>query len=348
MEWVPCTEQTGSVGCREGHCATSLQEKSTGEEWVLVVGGYCEGERDGAVMAARADGLPMLRWVRLDKPNMTWFECDGASLTHVTGDTAYFFGGLNEHMNHSNQLLCLSLHQGQQGDLSLDVVKVETTGDVPLPRARHSAGSAGRYFVVFGGETEDAEQNNDGYILDTDTMVWTRIPTGHQVPNPRLLAGPLVFYSPHECILYGGAHFVNGDIRSMSDVWNLHIPLGGTWFNVSYGDGAPACRFPRSNGHAGGVLGRVGGETVVVFVGGKDAAEGCDRVKQVQPPKSAEDKFHLRLVDPVLAGGEGPHWRYTPAAVDTRRGVLLLGGQCRHPQEVAAFLLKQTGVTLQR
>nr|CCC95510.1 unnamed protein product [Trypanosoma congolense IL3000] len=342
MEWVPCTEEGGSLGIREGHCAASLTAVGGGDEWVLCVAGYCQGERDGAALAARTRDLPLLRWFQLSSPGRVVFECDGASLTRVKSCIAYFFGGLDGDMNYSNRLLGLSLHCGTGGAPALQAVELLTSGDVPSPRARHSAGGGENCFVVFGGETDTSEQTNDTYLLNIETFVWTRVEVTGQVPSPRLLAGPLIFLAPHLCVLYGGAYFLNGDIKSLADVWTLRTYPGSAWRPLSGLPGWEDCSFPKSNGHTGGVLSSSGGVTVAAFVGGKDSAEGCDLVKKVRLNSTMEDDLCLCLVRPALPGSEGPHWRYTAAATETVRGLLLLGGQCRHPQDVAAFLLRST------
>ncbi|KEG15343.1 hypothetical protein DQ04_00101100 [Trypanosoma grayi] len=346
MEWVPCEEQVGTLGCREGHCATCLLESGTGEAWVLCVGGYCDGERDGAVIASKVSALPALRWVTLSR-GTACFECDGASLTRAGGDAAavaYLFGGLDAAMDRCNRLVCLSL-QHAEGGPTLSAVALQALGDIPPPRTQHSAGGTGTHLFVFGGETDDAEQNNDLYQLSLDRLVWTCVRVGPKVPPPRLLAGPLVFVSSQVCVLYGGAHFINGDIKSLDDVWALDVSSGGEWSqlrsDVDDKDGGDSI-FPRSNGHAGGLL-RCRDGIAAVFVGGKDAAEGCDKAKQVELSNIAGGRSYLSLVEPALTGStEGPHWRYTPAVAETRCGLVLLGGQCRHPQEVTTFLLRHS------
>ncbi|RNF27498.1 uncharacterized protein Tco025E_00234 [Trypanosoma conorhini] len=338
MEWIPCEEQAGRLGFREGHCATCLLDPATGEEWVMCVGGYCEGERDGSAMVSKVSQLPVLCWITV-ADHLPCLECDGASLTRVgNAPAAYMFGGLDADMNLCNRLLQVGLNFAK-GSPSLAVEALQTTGNLPPPRTHHSAGGTAAHLLVFGGETDDAEQTNDMYMLDVTTLVWTRIKTESPVPPPRLLAGPLLFVSPQVCVIYGGAHFVSGDIKSLNDVWSCELSSASVWTQLQGSGAGVEFVFPRSNGHAGALL-RGGEETSALFFGGKDAAEGCDKVKQVRWCKSGEGSLQLHLVEPTLRCTEGPHWRYTPVMVETRQGLLLLGGQCRHPQDVAAFLLK--------
>ncbi|ESL09616.1 hypothetical protein TRSC58_02661 [Trypanosoma rangeli SC58] len=339
MEWIPCEEQAGTLGSREGHCATCLLDPATGEEWVMCVGGYCEGERDGKVMVSKVFQQPVLCWITVAK-HLPCFECDGASLTRVGNDAAvaYMFGGLDAEMNLCNRLLQVGLNFAE-GSPMLDVGDLQTTGNCPPPRSQHSAGGTATHLFVFGGETDSAEQTNDLYMLDITTLVWTLIKVESPAPPPRILAGPLLFVLPHVCVLYGGAHFVGGDIESLDDVWSCDLSSVCVWTRLQVGDGAAESVFPRSNGHAGGLL-RGNEKVSALFLGGKDAAEGCDKVKQVQWCKSGKSLFQLRLLEPTLRCNKGPHWRYTPVVVETRQGLLLMGGQCRHPQDVAAFYLK--------
>ncbi|KAH9600415.1 hypothetical protein LSM04_009073 [Trypanosoma melophagium] len=343
MEWIPCEELTGTLGNREGHCATSLREIETKEEWVLCVGGYCEGERDALVIGSKVHQLPQLHWITLSS-DTSWFECDGASLTRITDTSAYVFGGLDAAMDRTNRIIELSLHHTENENESksensplLNTREVQTTGDIPLPRTQHSAAATGTNFIIFGGETDSAEQTNELYVLNINTLIWKHIRTTTIAPTPRLLSGPLLFLSSFICVLYGGAHFVKGDIKSLDDVWICDFSRENVWTKIE--NNSEDNIFPRSNGHAGGVFRKKDGN-IAVFVGGKDAAEGCDKVKQIQEINADKNCFHLNMVDPILNGIDGPHWRYTPAVVETPSGLLLLGGQCRHPQDVAAFLLK--------
>ncbi|KAH8616757.1 Galactose oxidase central domain [Trypanosoma vivax] len=345
MEWLPCEERVGSVGSREGHCATCLPSSDSGDEWVLCIGGYCEGQCDGAVLVSRASELPVLRWMRITDGNPTRFQRDGASLARGVGDRAYLFGGVDAEMSFSDSLIVLTLCDAQGDAPLLQATELRATGDAPSPRARHSAGCTSTHLLVFGGETSSAAQTNDTFRLHLDTLVWQRVVTGPAVPAARLLAGPILFISEWVGVLYGGAHFANGDIKSLNDAWTLNMSGHPTWAQVGVNntDGHSDYPFPRSNGHTGGVLRCSDHHISAVFVGGKDGCEGCDLVKEVRLDDGNEGNLRLQLVQPVLAGGLGPHWRYTPAAVETPRGLLLLGGQCRHPQEVAAFILRETG-----
>lgn len=338
MEWAACEEQVGTLGHREGHCAVCLPVPGTEETWVLCVGGYCDGGRDGSVIASDIALLPALRWSTIAH-NTEWFECDGASLTRA-GDTpaAYLFAGLDAEMELCRRLIRMTLRRGEDTPV-LGAEELQTTGDVPSPRARHSAGATATHLFVFGGETDVAEQTNDAYLLNLGTLVWTCVKAGPSVPTPRLLAGPLVFLSPHVCVLYGGAHFMKGDIRSLSDVWCCDLSSGAEWTLLQGGGDGESSLFPRSNGHGAGLFRGKDGDSVL-FLGGKDVAEGCDKVKQVRRCAASGREFFTRLVVPAASGGRCPHWRYTPAVAETPRGLLLLGGHCRHPQEVAAFLLR--------
>lgn len=363
--WSECDVADGGdlLGEREGHCAAVLplvtsttdtsndnsqHISSSDAAHLLVVGGFCEGELSGYPIVAPMTTLPRLRWQRL--PYHSDLECDGASLTTVTQPTqaAYLFGGLDTDMDRRNSLYALTLRKPDASSppekatdtvsldgLELEVRLVPTTGALPAPRSRHGAAACEARLFIFGGETDAAEQTNDLYVLDTTTNVWREIQHGgagaHCAPPPRLLCLSLVFVSADRFVLYGGAHFVAGEIESLRDVWEFSTH-SETWCAVA------ADAFPRCNGHVGACF---PGTSSAVFIGGKDAAQGCDELKVVDyDPSTAHCECRLFDVKPAVVSGDQPHWRYTPAVVAVAGGLLLLAGQCRHPQTPSAWFLQ--------
>ncbi|EPY23822.1 hypothetical protein STCU_07440 [Strigomonas culicis] len=246
--------------------------------------------------------------------------------------------------------------------------RAAAAGEAPPPRSRHSAGlnrsvegaaaavatggGVPLSLLVFGGETDAAEQTDELYELDIAAGAWSRVrpQAGAPWPAPRHLATARLCYIP-SCdglALYGGAHYVAGNIRSFADVW-LYCPQSRTWHCV-VGEGGQDGRLPPCNGHSGIVLPRgvYEAETdVVLFVGGKESAVGEDRVKRLafsfpkeesRPllPEACECVCSLveaeesgphggatreaaaaAAVEPAVSTGSPgtPHWRYMPAVV---------------------------------
>ncbi|KAG5500488.1 hypothetical protein JKF63_03582 [Porcisia hertigi] len=372
---------------REGHCsavvypATSMDVSSSSlhsarDSWVLVCGGYSNGTVSATPLVARTALLPALQWVRL--PPVDALECDGATLTTIVsllGDkvmsatanilpasscvysaaatVAYLFGGLDANMNRRNTLYAVSLHVDRDvTPVMVQVTEVPCTGTIPQARVRHSAGGYGGNLYIFGGETDTQEQSSDLYVCNVQAGVWRLLvsPSSLPSPSPRLLSGGLLFVAPTRFVLYGGSHFVNGEVRSFADAWSFDLTTAA-WSAVvpQQTEGCTPGKdeqhvLPPSNGHAGGVviLRPSGYETCVcaAFLGGKNIAEGDDAVKLVCFHVEANRmEACTRFAAPAAASGDSPHWRYTPAVVNTEKGLLLLAGQCRHPQIPSAWLL---------
>lgn len=346
---------------------------TTDHRYVLVFGGYGDGPLStGEPILSPVDRLPQLNWRAL--PYQKPLECDGASLT-ATDDAheALLFGGLDLELERRNTLFAVRLsstsesvlHPPQDDVPRLILTALSVAGDVPSPRCRHGAGFSQGVLYIFGGETDTEEQSNDLYTFTKETCVWRRVGgtgcTASSVPSPRLLSLSLVFVAPSVMIMYGGSRFVDGHMESLDDVWVFN-PATEQWRLESSG------WWPRCNGHRGGRL-----SSKAFFVGGKDSSTGDDRVRGVcysadtgglefaleTPGDAAPDGpgggGHAEEGAPPAAPGEEeegeeeemainsrvahPHWRYTPAMVEVPSGLLLLGGQCRHPQQPAAYLL---------
>ncbi|KAG5474736.1 hypothetical protein LSCM4_03912 [Leishmania orientalis] len=375
---------------REGHCSAvvypagsvDMPAASPRESWVLVCGGYTNGSVSPIPLVARTTLLPALQWVQL--PPVDALECDGATLTTVVsavdaestlGTTAaasasarvcttaapvaYLFGGLDAETNRRNTLYAVSLHvDADVTPVMVQVTEVQCTGTLPEARVRHGAGGHAGRLYIFGGETDTQEQSSDLYVCDVQAGVWRLLASPWSRPSPasRLLSLSLLFVAPAKFVLYGGSHFVNGDVHSFADVWSFDLTTEA-WSVVvppRAGDGppqegewradAPQRVLPPSNGHAGGVitLRPLGSATYMcaAFLGGKNVSEGDDTVKLVCfHPQAKAMEVHARSATPAMGSGKLPHWRYTPAVVNTEKGLLLLAGQCRHPQTPSAFLL---------
>ncbi|GET90083.1 hypothetical protein, conserved [Leishmania tarentolae] len=375
---------------REGHCAAvvypltpiDVVTESPRESWVLVCGGYSNGSVSATPLVTRTALLPALQWMRL--PPVDALECDGATLTTVVSaagaeamlttstaapissytcttaaPAAYLFGGLGADMNRRNTLYAVTLHvDADTLPVMVQVSEVHCTGTLPEARVRHGAGGHAGRLYIFGGETDTQEQSSDLYVCDVEVGLWRVLasPSSRPSPAPRLLSLSLLFVAPTTFVLYGGAHFVDGDIRSFADVWRFDLateawtvvvspqPEDGAPEEGEWRPDVPQRVLPPSNGHAGGVFALRLSDSITymcaAFLGGKNISEGNDAVKLICFHLQANTmEAHTRCATPAVVNGKLPHWRYTPAVVSTEKGLLLLAGQCRHPQTPSAFLL---------
>lgn len=104
----------------------------------------------------------------------------------------------------------------------------ETTGEAPTPRRGHSATLLFSKLYIFGGVGEDRRRLNDLFVLDCETLAWSRPETSGDVPDPR---------DGHTMTLVGNKLMVFGGWNGrdyFSDVSSLD-PKGGVWqrLNVS-------------------------------------------------------------------------------------------------------------------
>lgn len=350
--------------------------------WVVVCGGYSKGSVSAVPLVAPTALLPVLQWRELpevevfecDGASLTTLDataslallpgeaaCEHHSLLPLpssrTAAVAYLFGGFDSEMNLRNALFTVTLygHSEKHGDketwtpTAVRVAEMCCTGDVPTPRARHGAGGCDGRLFIFGGETATEEQTSDLYVCDVCTGVWRAVAASAPArPAPRLLSLSLVFVSPTTFVLYGGCHFVDGAVQSFADAWRFDIDVEAWTQVVEACGGGSLHTLPRSNGHAGGAVVLPAAASAssrfacAVFVGGKDVAEGDDRVKMIRVSSrdaAWEAEVCVRPALPTLDTGSCPHWRYTPAVVTTEKGLLLLAGQCRHAQVPSSFLL---------
>ncbi|KAK9700624.1 hypothetical protein K7432_012116 [Basidiobolus ranarum] len=83
-------------------------------------------------------------------------------------DDIYVFAGSMENIPQND------LHIIDSHDLSVEVAK--TSGEIPCPRAGHTALNIGRYLLVFGGETTNSRWDDSLYSLNIGSKLWTRLP----------------------------------------------------------------------------------------------------------------------------------------------------------------------------
>lgn len=152
-----------------------------------------------------------------------------------TDGTLWLFGG-----NSSNS----GLNFGPLGDLwRYDPAggvwkQISTTGAAPSPRLFHASAitSDGKYLVVFGGGGANAWVGpfyKDTYRLDLETLVWTQLKSGGQVPMGRIKHGMIAVPNDKRLLLFGGHD--DGPVGNRNDLWWLDTETGA-WERVKKGD----------------------------------------------------------------------------------------------------------------
>jgi N-acetylneuraminic acid mutarotase len=82
--------------------------------------------------------------------------------------------------------------------------KLEAKGDLPSPRWGHTLTPVGKRLILFGGETIGGQKLSEVYVLDTDTLTWTKAgPTGVMVA-PRKNHSAALVAAKQKIIYFGG------------------------------------------------------------------------------------------------------------------------------------------------
>lgn len=149
----------------------------------------------------------------------------------LIGDRVYVFGGEDVLRRPMGQLLVLDLP-------SRTWSYPEFSGPAPSPRSAHTAAVyQGRYLLVFGGGSV-AHCFNDLYVLDTQSMAWSRPAVEGLVPPPR--AGHAGAVLGHTWYMVGGGNNASG----CADMYRRALARGwGVKGSVSQGEFAPGPPF---------------------------------------------------------------------------------------------------------
>lgn len=117
-----------------------------------------------------------MQWQKIDTTNAPALSyAESIPLGSNDSDLVIFIGGLTqsdpaEHSALSTRIYALNMK-------TLEWKELETTGDAPLPRWRHSATLVGNKIVVHGGDAHmrgyGAEVLGDVNILDVTTWAWS-------------------------------------------------------------------------------------------------------------------------------------------------------------------------------
>ncbi|KAL1925632.1 uncharacterized protein VTP21DRAFT_515 [Calcarisporiella thermophila] len=132
-----------------------------------------------------------------------------AHTVNVIGELMYVFGGCDA-KTCFNTLYILDLD-------TMSWSKPKTHGEPPPPCRAHSCTLVDKRLFLFGGGDGPVKYFNDLYILNTETLLWTKANTQGQPPTPRR-AHSSCFYN-NKLYIFGG-----GDgMRALNDVYTLDI-----------------------------------------------------------------------------------------------------------------------------
>ncbi|KAK8465893.1 hypothetical protein PHAVU_009G202800 [Phaseolus vulgaris] len=132
-----------------------------------------------------------------------------------------------------------------------------TSGTPPSPRDSHTCSSWKNKLIVAGGEDEQDYYLSDVHVLDTDTLIWSKVCTSSQSLPPR--AG-------HCTVSFGKYLFVFGGFTEAQSLYNDLYMLDietGVWTKVATTPNGPSARFSVAGDcldpHMSGVLVLLGG-----------------------------------------------------------------------------------------
>ncbi|QRW22861.1 Rab9 effector protein with kelch motifs [Rhizoctonia solani] len=94
---------------------------------------------------------------------------------------------------------------------------VQTTGTVPSPRHDHASVLTEKWLVVWGGDTGLPQSDNNVYLLDITTYVWSRLDL-QPAPCPR--GSHPVCICQNQLVAFGGC---DDHGRSLNDLWSLDL-----------------------------------------------------------------------------------------------------------------------------
>eukprot|EP00850_Spirogloea_muscicola_P001011 SM000004S14881 [mRNA] locus=s4:19787:23592:+ [translate_table: standard] len=197
---------------REGHCAALVGQR------IYVFGGCGKA-------GAGSDDTYFNDIHILDTETITWTKATPKGMLPAPRDShtcnswgkyLVVMGGEDFQNSYLNDVW---LFDTEAGSWSM----VEVTGDIPAPRAGHSAVVVGKHLLVFGGFTDERRLFNDLHVLDLGTGVSQRCITDGPQPSPRFsLAADCVDVARGRVLLYGGC---NDTLEALDDMYYLETGL---------------------------------------------------------------------------------------------------------------------------
>lgn len=148
--------------------------------------------------------------------------------------------------------------------------KLEVSGKGPAPRANAAMAIDGDRLVVFGGNTStnglNFTPNNDAFVLDLTTLVWSALGSGPK-PPARLFHAMAIDEAAKVAYVYGGGDEQAFTGPFLRDTWALDLE-SGAWRELKTTGDAPV---PRIN--HGAMFDKTDG-ALVVFGGHDDGKLG--------------------------------------------------------------------------
>ncbi|XP_072335487.1 tRNA wybutosine-synthesizing protein 4 isoform X1 [Scyliorhinus torazame] len=130
------------------------------------------------------------------------------SMTALCDKRCIIFGGRTSPLKPVTSLLCLNcdMSDGAISSIGLSVKEIECSGDVPLPRWRHSATEVIykglKYLFIYGGRSPRELVLNDWHFLNLEDYSWADIPVNGPTPESR--------HSHSACSWKGGVLIAGG------------------------------------------------------------------------------------------------------------------------------------------
>ncbi|KAF8699551.1 Kelch motif, partial [Rhizoctonia solani] len=141
-----------------------------------------------------------------------------------SGDIFIFGGKVDGQLKNDTWLIrfseCLNTKPSSNGDrelMKMTARLVQTTGTVPSPRHDHASVLAEKWLVVWGGDTGLPQSDNNVYLLDIATYVWSQLDL-QPAPCPR--GSHPVCICQNQLVAFGGC---DDHGRSLNDLWSLDL-----------------------------------------------------------------------------------------------------------------------------
>ncbi|XP_014493373.1 rho GTPase-activating protein gacHH [Vigna radiata var. radiata] len=225
----------------------------------------CSVVGDSLFVFGGTDGTRLLNDLHiLDTSSHTWIfptvrgEAPEAREGHaaaVIGKRLFVFGGCGRSANNTNDVYYNDLYILNTETYTWQ--RATTSGTPPSPRDSHTCSSWKNKIIVIGGEDEQDYYLSDVHVLDTDTLIWSKMCTSSQSLPPR--AG-------HCTVSLGNSLFVFGGFTEAqclyNDLYMLDIETF-VWTKVETTPSGPSARFSVAGDcldpHMGGALVFLGG-----------------------------------------------------------------------------------------
>ncbi|KAH0801887.1 Kelch motif family protein [Histomonas meleagridis] len=139
-----------------------------------------------------------------------------------------FFGGKNKNEEFLNDVSTLDIN-------TLEYKQIKCNGDLPLPRAYHSASIIDDKMIIIGGRSEKS-LCNDIYSLDLNKMIWIKIPleVGERMYHRTITHGKFL-------LIIGGMSNKDDEELEVIDTINWKCIKVKQFGNIPYGVSRFAC-----------------------------------------------------------------------------------------------------------